>query len=56
MAYRSNFLLPVEVLPCLFLGLVLEKRTAADRAGQLQSFGNLTVTGEASYRLPVRRL
>jgi hypothetical protein len=39
-ACRSNFLLSVEVLSCLFRRLVLEKLIVAHQAGQLQFFGN----------------
>src|SRR5215471_18790708 len=35
-ACRSNFLLSVEVLSCLFRRLVLEKLIVAHQAGQLQ--------------------
>src|SRR3974390_1177431 len=39
-ACRSNFLLSVEVLSCLFRRLVLQRLAAAHRAGQLRFFGN----------------
>src|SRR5450756_1504027 len=36
---RPNFILPVEVLSCLFRGLFLAKLVAAHRAGRLKFFG-----------------
>jgi hypothetical protein len=36
---RPDFILPVEVLSCLFRGLFLAKLVAAHRAGRLEFFG-----------------
>ena len=36
---RPNFILPVEVLSCLFRGLFLAKLVAAHRAGRLKFYG-----------------
>jgi hypothetical protein len=39
MSCRPDFILPVEVLSCLFRGLFLAKLVAAHRAGRLKFFG-----------------
>jgi hypothetical protein len=57
-ACRPNFFLAVEVLSCLFRRLVLEKLTAAHRAGELQFFGkHMALTNPkafATYLAPLR--
>jgi hypothetical protein len=57
-ACRSNFLLSVEVLSCLFRRLVLQRLAAAHHAGQLRFFGNHTRLSDgrafAAYLAPLR--
>jgi Putative transposase/Transposase zinc-binding domain len=55
---RPSYLLPVEVLSCLFRRLLLEKLVAAHAAGELQFFGNHVKLADrkafAAYLKPLR--
>ena len=55
---RPNYLLPVEVLSCLFRRLLLEKLVAAHAAGELQFFGDHAKLADsktfAAYLRPLR--
>src|SRR6202140_5368631 len=55
---RPDFILPVEVLSCLFRGLFLAKLVAAHRAGELTFFGkHMALTNPkafAAYLAPLR--
>jgi hypothetical protein len=57
---RPDFILPVEVLSCLFGGLFLAKLVAAHRAGQLKFFGVHTrldnIRTFKAYLAPLRKI
>jgi hypothetical protein len=56
---RPDFILPVEVLSCLFRGLFLAKLVAAHRAGRLEFFGVHArlddITAFKAYLAPLRK-
>ncbi len=57
---RPDFILPVEVLSCLFRGLFLAKLVAAHRAGRLKFFGVHAHLGHIrafkAYLAPLRKI
>jgi hypothetical protein len=57
---RPDFILPVEVLSCLFRGLFLAKLVAAHRAGRLKFFGVPTrldnIRTFKAYLAPLRKI
>ncbi len=57
---RSNFILPVPVLSCLFRGLFLAKLRAAHQAGRLKFFGVHAHLADArafkAYLAPLRKI
>src|SRR5216683_2069190 len=57
---RPDFILPVEVLSCLFRGLFLAKLVAAHRAGRLKFFGVHTrldnIRAFKAYLAPLRKI